>query len=47
MKRVTEKVKKEIEKRMEQLVKTSVNDENFIKAISCRVIPVAGYVVNV
>ena len=41
-----ERVKKEGDKQMEQLVKTSLNDENLIKAINRKVIPVAGYVMN-
>ena len=36
-----ERVKKEVEKQMEQLVKTSLIDENLIKAINRKVIPVA------
>ena len=32
---------------MEQLVKMNRNDENLMKAINCRTVPVAGYVMNV
>ena len=28
-------------------MKTSLNDENLVKAINCRVIPVAGDIINV
>ena len=42
-----EKVKKEISKRMEQLVGMNIYNENLMKAINCRVISVLGYVLNV
>ena len=42
VKKVQERVKKEIKKRTEHLVKLHLNDKNLIKAINCRVIPVAG-----
>ena len=40
-------VKKEIKKRTKHLVKLHLNDKNLMKAINCRVIPVAGYIMNV
>ena len=46
LKKVMERVKKEIKIRSEQIMETSLNDENLIKAINCRVIPVAGYIMN-
>jgi hypothetical protein len=47
VKRVMQRVKKEIAKRLEQLVGMNLNDENLAKAINCRVVPVAGYIMNV
>ena len=41
MTRVMERVKKEIGKRLEHLTELTLNDQN------CRVLPVAGYVMNV
>ena len=46
VKRVTQRVKKEIKKRLEQLVKMNLNDQNLMKTINCRIVPVAGYVMN-
>ena len=46
VKKVMERAKKEIKIRLEQIMKTSLNDENLVKAINCRVIPVAGYIMN-
>ena len=46
VKKVPERVKKEIKKRTEHLVKLHLNDKNLIKAINCRVIPVAGYIMK-
>ena len=46
-KRVMEIVKKEIKRRTEQLVSLNLNDGNLMKAIKCRVIPVAGYIMNI
>ena len=46
-KKVLERVKKEIKKRTEHLVKLHLNDKNLMKAINCSVIPVAGYITNV
>ena len=47
MKRVMERVKKEIRKRLDHLTSLNLNDQNLMKAINSRVIPVAGYVMNV
>ena len=44
---VMERVKVEVRKRLEQLIGKQLNDENLMKAINCRIIPVAGYVMNV
>ena len=41
-KKVLERVKKEIKKRTEHLVKLHLNGKNLMKTINCRVIPVAG-----
>ena len=47
VRRVMQRVKNEIAKRLEQLMGVNLNDENLGKAINCRVVPVAGYVMNV
>ena len=47
VKRVMERVKKEIRRRLDHLTGLNLNDKNLMKAINCRVIPVAGYVMNV
>ena len=47
VKRVMERVKNEIRKRLDQLVSLNLNDQNLVRAINCRVIPVAGYIINV
>ena len=47
VKKVLERVKKEIKKRTEHLVKLHLNDKNLMKAINCRVMPVTGYIMNV
>ena len=47
VKKVLERVKKEIKKCAEHLVKLHLNDKNLMEAINCRVIPVAGYIMNV
>ena len=47
VKRVMERVKKEIRKRLDHLMGLNLNDKNLMKAINCRVIPIAGYVMNV
>ena len=46
VKRVMERVKKEIRKRLDHLTSLNFNDQNLMKAINSRVIPVAGYVMN-
>ena len=46
VKRVMKRVKKEI-RRLDHLTGLNLNDKNLMKAINCRVIPVAGYVMNV
>ena len=46
-KAVYERVKEELAKRMKMIVKTELNDENLIKAINIKVIPVAAYVMNI
>ena len=40
-------MKNEIMRRLEHLMDLHLHDQNLMKAISCRVIPVAGYVMNV
>ena len=47
VKRVMERVKTEIRKRLDHLTGLNLNEKNLMKAINCRVIPVAGYVMNV
>ena len=47
VKRVMERVKKEIRKRLDHLTSLNLNDQNLMKAINSRVIPVAAYVMNV
>ena len=47
VKQIMERVKKEIRKRLDHLTGLNLNDKNFMRAINCRVIPVAGYVMNV
>ena len=42
-----EESKKETKIRLEHIMKTSLTDENLVKAINCGVIPVAGYIMNV
>ena len=46
VKKVLERVKKEIKKCTKHLVKLHLNDKNLMKAINCRVMPVAGYIMN-
>ena len=43
VKRVIERVKNEIMRRLDHLMGLHVNDQNLMKAINCRVIPAAGY----
>ena len=47
VKRVMERVKAEIRRRLDHLTRLNLNDKNLMKAINCQVIPVAGYVMNV
>ena len=47
VKRVMERVKKEIRRRLDHLTGLNLNDKNLMKVITCRVIPVAGYKMNV
>ena len=47
IKRVMERVKKEIQKRLDHLVGLNLSDQNLMKDINCRVIPVMRYVMNV
>ena len=42
VKRVMERVKKEIRKRLDHLTSLNLNDQSLLKAINSRVIPVAG-----
>ena len=46
VKRVMERVKKEIRRRLDHLTGLNFNDKKMMKAINCQVIPVAGYVMN-
>ena len=46
-KRVLERVKKEIRKRLDYRTGLNLNGQNLMKAINCQVIPVAVYVMNV
>ena len=46
-KRVMKRVQKEIRKKQEHLKRLNMNEKNLIKAINCRVISHAGYVMNV
>ena len=46
VKRVMEKVMKEIRKKLDHLNGLNLNDKNLMRAINCRVIPAAGYVMN-
>ena len=47
MKRVMERVKNGIMRRLDHLMGLHLNDQNLMKAIKCRVIPFAEYVMNV
>lgn len=47
VKMVLERVKQEVRKRTNTLVNRNLNDKNLMQAINTRVIPVAGYVMNV
>ena len=46
VKRVMERVKKEIRRRLDHLTGLNLNDKNLMKTVNCRVIPIAGYVMN-
>ena len=46
VKKIMERVKKEIRRRLDHLTGLNLNDRNLRKAINCRVIPVVGYVMN-
>ena len=41
-----ERIKTEVENRLELLIKTELNDRNLMKAINSKVIPVAAYPMN-
>ena len=43
----TERVVERVRKRLDHLTELNLNDQNLMKATNCRVIPVAGYVMNV
>ena len=47
VKRVLDRVKDEMTKRLSRVLDTKLNDKNLIKAINAHVLPVAGYVMNV
>ena len=47
IKRVMERVKKEIRRRLDHLTGLNLNGQNLMKAINCQVIHVAGYVIKV
>ena len=47
IKRVIERAKKEIRKRLDHLTGLNLNDVNLMKAINCQLIPVADQVMNV
>ena len=47
VKRVMERVKKEIRKRLDHLTGLNLNDKNLMKAVNCRIIPVIGCVINI
>ena len=47
VKAILKRVKAEMQKRMDQLIKLELYDKNLIRAINCRVIPVAAYIMNV
>ena len=46
-KRVYERVKHEVTKRVRMLINTELNDINLVRAINAKVIPVAAYPMNV
>ena len=47
IKRVMEKIKKEIRKWLDHITELNLNEENLMEAINSRAIPVASYVMNV
>ena len=47
VKKVVQRIKKEVRKRTNELVERSFNDKHLVKAINTRVIPVAGYIMDV
>ena len=47
IKRVMERAKKEIRKRLDHLTGLNLNDVNLMKAMNCQLIPVADQVMNV
>lgn len=47
VKTVFERVKNELQRRLSLLMKTELNDQNLMKAINCKVIPIAAYPMNV
>ena len=47
MKRIFERVKEEVKKRVQMLTNTKLNDVNLKCAINAKVIPVAAYPMNV
>ena len=47
MKKVMERHKIQMEQRTRKLIGERLHDKNLVKAINCRAIPVAGYMMNV
>ena len=47
IKQIMGRVKKQIKKRLDHLMGLDLNNQNLMKAINCRVTPIAGYVRNV
>ena len=47
MKTVFERVKEEVSNRVKKIGNTKLNDVNLIKTITMKVIPVAGYAINI
>ena len=45
--KVLERGKREMVKRMESLIHLGLHDNNLVRAVNCRVIPVAGYAMNI
>ena len=42
-----ERVRKEVKRRVEKLMNLNLNDENLMRTINCKLMPGAGYVMNV